>query len=168
MSRADLSQSDTGSKLRCRASDVEFTLRSKPVLVDFTGTCLVTAEGDGPGPVRLSGLRLVAELPDAGGREDGGTITLEQSGDGGVLHPGKSGARFEDDLVIGLGATVEQPGGVVHATARDEVRFTTAGASCPSGDGEYELAGPVDLILADTPEVTVARIDRLVLRAEPA
>ncbi|MEU4805633.1 hypothetical protein [Actinosynnema sp. NPDC023587] len=175
MASADLPEPGAKSELRCRASGVEFTLRSKPVVVDFTGTCRLTAEPDPDSPdsvrLRVSGLRLVADLPDPGGREDGGTVTLEQDADDadGVLRPRPdSPARFANDLVVTLGAVVEQPDGVVHAAARNAVGFSTARASAPSGHGRYELSDPVDLIMPDAPEVTVAQIHSLVLHLDPA
>ncbi|CCH32578.1 hypothetical protein ABZ816_23440 [Actinosynnema sp. NPDC047251] len=170
MSSADLPQSGSKSELRCRASEVEFTLRSKPVLVDFAGTCSFTADTDAQGTARfrLTGLRLTAELPDAGGPEDGGTITLVQDEDSVLRSSTESPSHFADDLVIALGATVEQPGGKVQATVRNPAKFSTAGASCPSGSGHYELVEPIDLILPDSPEVTIAQIHSLVLHADPA
>ncbi|MCS7477638.1 hypothetical protein ACFFQW_26655 [Umezawaea endophytica] len=171
MAHADLPQPGTGSKLTCRASDVEITLRSKPVVVDFTGTCVLTAETDSPDAVRLTGLRLVANLPDAGGPEDGGTVTLEQDDveADGVLRPLRdSPSRFANDLVITLGATVDQPDGVVRAVAGNAVEFSTAGASSPSATGHYELLEPVDLVLPDNSEVTIAHIDSLVLQLDSA
>ncbi|MEV6715350.1 hypothetical protein AB0M48_25315 [Lentzea sp. NPDC051208] len=79
------------AKSRCRAEGAEVTLRSKTMILDFTGDC------DGEG---LTGLRLAAELPDAGGPEDGGTVVLNQDG-----------------------ATVTQPDGEVRLTAREPVRW---------------------------------------------
>lgn len=76
---------------RCHARDVEVTLRAKTMVLDFTGEC------DGEA---MTGLRLVAELPDAGGPEDGGTVVLEQGT-----------------------ATVTQPGGEVHLEAREPVSW---------------------------------------------
>jgi hypothetical protein len=171
MSHADLPQPGTGSMLTCLASGVELTLRSKPVLVDFTGTCVLTAEAESSNALRLTGLRLVADLPDAGGPEDGGTVTLEQHDveADGVLRPeGNSSSHFANDLVITLGVTVEQPDGVVSGVADDAVKFSTAGASSPSGVGRYELSEPVDLVLPDNSEVTIAHIDSLVLQLDPA
>ncbi|MFC3895212.1 hypothetical protein ACFOWZ_27325 [Lentzea rhizosphaerae] len=65
------------------------TLRSKTMVLDFTGECDVVA-----------GIRLVAELPDAGGAEDGGTVVLEQDA-----------------------ATVTQPGGEIRLAARETLRW---------------------------------------------
>ena len=63
-------------------------MRAKTMLLEFTGEC----DGDA--------VRLVADLPDAGGPEDGGTIVLEQDG-----------------------ATVTQPDGEVRLTAREPIRW---------------------------------------------
>jgi hypothetical protein len=168
MSVNETPQPITESQMRCRASRTELTLRSKPVLVDFTGTCLLTAETRADRVrLRLSDLHLVADLPDAGGPEDGGTVTLAQDG-GSQLLLDDSTSRFANDLVVTLSATVEQPDGVVHAMTKKAAEFSTAGASCPSGVGHYELSEQIDLVLADTPEVTIAHIDSLVLRVEPA
>ncbi|MBM7860655.1 hypothetical protein [Lentzea nigeriaca] len=76
------------SRTRCRADGAEVTLRSKTMLLDFTGEC------DG------AAIRLVAELPDAGGAEDGGTVVLEQDA-----------------------ATVTQPGGEIRLAAREPLRW---------------------------------------------
>ncbi|GGU15996.1 hypothetical protein [Lentzea flava] len=78
------------TRTRCRADGAEVTLRSKTVVLDFTGECDGTA---------AAGLRLVAELPDAGGAEDGGTVVLEQDT-----------------------ATVTQPGGEIRLAAREPLR----------------------------------------------
>ena len=70
------------------------TLRSKTMVLDFAGDCDDTAG---------AGVRLVAELPDAGGAEDGGTVVLEQDS-----------------------ATVTQPGGEIHLTATEPLRLDGA------------------------------------------
>lgn len=76
---------------RCHTERAEVTLRSKTMLLEFTGEC----DGDS-----LSAIRLTAELPDAGGPEDGGTIVLEQDG-----------------------AVVTQPDGEVRLTAHEPIRW---------------------------------------------
>ena len=75
----------------CRAEGVEVTLRAKTMVLDFTGEC----EDE-----TIAGIRLVAELPDAGGAEDGGTVVLEQDS-----------------------ATVTQPGGEIRLTAQNPVSW---------------------------------------------
>lgn len=76
---------------RCHAEGVEVTLRSKTMVLDFTGECEDEA---------TAGIRLVAELPDAGGAEDGGTVVLEQDS-----------------------ATVTQPGGEIRLTVQNPVSW---------------------------------------------
>jgi hypothetical protein len=79
------------TRTRCRAEGAEVTLRSKTMVLDFAGDC------EGP---EAAGIRLVAELPDAGGAEDGGTVVLEQDA-----------------------ATVTQPGGEIRLAAREPLRW---------------------------------------------
>lgn len=98
----------------------EVTLRSKTMLLDFQGECGVERAGDS---VRLTGLRLVADLPDAGGPEDGGTVLLEQDGDS-------------------LAATVAQPGGKVELTARGHVRWAAAGQNVEAVGDEIGFVLP--------------------------
>lgn len=76
------------AKTRCHAERAEVTLRSKTMLLEFTGEC------------DADSIRLTAELPDAGGPEDGGTIVLDQDG-----------------------ATVTQPDGEVRLTAHEPIRW---------------------------------------------
>lgn len=62
--------------LRCRAEGTEVTLRARTMVLDFVGECRL---GGGPNTLRLTGFKVTAELPDAGGAEDGGTVALEQA-----------------------------------------------------------------------------------------
>src|SRR5687768_17371164 len=89
----------------------EVTLRSKTMVLDFEGECGVERTGDS---VRPTGLRLVADLPDAGGPEDGGTVLLEQDGES-------------------LAATVAQPGGKVSLTS-SRVRWAASGQDLEAVD----------------------------------
>ncbi len=126
---------DTAGK--ARAEQTEVTLRSKTMVLDFEGECRVEREGDS---LRLTGLRLVADLPDAGGQEDGGTVVLEQTGDS------RQAGR---DVTVPLGASVAQPGGEVRLTAPD-VRWT------PGSGGELVAAeDEIGFVLAEAPESTV-------------
>lgn len=108
----------------------EVTLRSKTMVLDFEGECGVERAGD---TVRLTGLRLVADLPDAGGPEDGGTVLLEQAGDS-------------------LAATVAQPGGKVELTARDDVRWAASGQSVEAVGDE------IGFVLPASPSSTVLSV----------
>src|SRR5690349_18578646 len=79
------------TRTRCHAEGAEVTLRSKKMVLDFAGDC------DGTDAAEI---RLVAELPDAGGAEDGGTVVLERNA-----------------------ATVTQPGGEIRLAAREPLRW---------------------------------------------
>ncbi|MEU0877340.1 hypothetical protein ABZ345_01975 [Lentzea sp. NPDC005914] len=111
----------------------EVTLRSKTMVLDFEGS--VERAGDS---VRLSGLRLVADLPDAGGPEDGGTVLLEHDGDS-------------------LTATVVQPGGKVELTTSGDVRWTESAEGLAAGD-------EICFALPESPESTILSVRGLVLR----
>ncbi|WP_434443428.1 hypothetical protein [Lentzea sp. E54] len=130
---------------RARSEGTEVTLRSKAMVLDFEGECQVEHDGDS---VRLTGVRLVAELPDAGGPEDGGTVVLAQAGDS------KQAGR---DLVVPLEASVTQPGGKVRLTAVEDARWT-------SGPGGGFECAEVDFVLPEAPEATVLTVRGLIVR----
>jgi hypothetical protein len=134
-----------------RSERTEVTLRSKTMLLDFEGECQVERTGDA---VRLSGLRLVADLPDAGGPEDGGTVVLEQIA---------QSRQVGNGVAVPLGASVEQPGGKVRLTAVQDVRWTpSSGGSLASDDGE------IGFVLPESPESTVLSVRGLTLRFDPS
>jgi hypothetical protein len=112
----------------------EVTLRSKTMVLDFEGECSVDRAGDS---VRLNGVRLVAELPDAGGPEDGGTVLLEHDGEA-------------------LTATVVQPGGKVELTTPDPVRWTESAQGLVPG-------GEICFVLPESPETTILSVRGLAL-----
>ncbi|NGY66284.1 hypothetical protein G7043_46100 [Lentzea sp. NEAU-D13] len=119
-----------------RSEGTEVTLRSKTMLLDFAGECQVEGAGDA---VRLTELWLTADLPDAGGAEDGGTVQLELDGDV-------------------LTATVVQPGGKVELTAREPVRWSASGGDVQPVDEE------IGFVLAEAPESTVLLVRGLTVR----
>lgn len=119
-----------------RTEGTEVTLRSKTMLLDFAGECQVERSGDA---VRPAGLRLVANLPDAGGPEDGGTVQLEQDGDV-------------------LTATVAQPGGKVALTTLRPVRWAASGGEVRLVDDE------IGFVLAEAPESVVLSVRGLTVR----
>lgn len=88
--------------------------------LDFEGECRLEREENA---VRLTGLRLVAELPDAGGPEDGGTVVLEQIGDSSPA--GK-------DVAVPLAAAVEQPGGRTCGGPRPPAGTSSRSATRPA------------------------------------
>lgn len=127
---------------KARAEQTEVTLRSKTMVLDFEGECRVERTGDA---VRLTGLRLVAALPDAGGQEDGGTVVLEQTGDS---------RQTGEEVAAPLGATVDQPDGAVELIA--DVRWTAEpGGDLVAADDE------IGFVLAEAPESTVLYVRNL-------
>jgi hypothetical protein len=157
--------------LRCHAPETAVTVRAKPVLIDFTGECTVelrerSGDRDGTVELRVLGLSLAAELPDAGGAEDGGTVVLERDGTSG----GDSGTvrlvgdRYEVRLVTGLAMTLRQPGGTVRLVAEGPVELVATTAHFPPSADGLVLTEPVRFVLADDAEVTPAQIDELVVR----
>ncbi|SES21471.1 hypothetical protein SAMN05216188_12692 [Lentzea xinjiangensis] len=130
-----------------RSEKTEVTLRSKTMHLDFAGSGEVERDGNA---VRLTGLRLVAELPDAGGPEDGGTVVLEQAGDS---------AQVGGEVAVPLAAVVEQPGASVRLRTLEDVRWTAgAGGDLEPADDE------VGFVLVEAPESTVLTVRGLALR----
>lgn len=168
MSRAVLPSVGVEVELSCRVSGAAVTLRSRPVLVDLVGECRVRVEegsGDSVG-TRLVGLRLTGDLPDAGGPEDGGTLTLElEDSAAGVLRPLPDvPSRFANELVGTFTLTVDQPDSTVGAVGRHPVRLSAARTAFPPDGDDYALAEPVAFALPDVPDVTIATVEELVVR----
>jgi hypothetical protein len=122
-------------KLPCRARDTTVTVRSRTTRLDFTGHCTVRATTGSR--LELLEIHLVAELPDAGGAEDGGSITV--SGDNRRLT-----------------ATIDQPGGRTKTSSARPPALGTTGAPI----------GPIDFVLASGPESTILRVENLILELE--
>jgi hypothetical protein len=168
MSRAVFPSPDTEFEMRCRASGAAVTVRSKSMLVEFTGYCAVRVEEGSEASMRMRvlDLSLVAELPDAGGPEDGGTITLARKGstdeDSVLLR--SPDARFYHDLIVDLTATIDQPGGSVNLVAKNPVQLTAVLAAFPPKGDDYYLTEPVDFVPAANPEATLLHIEELTLR----
>jgi len=121
-------------KLRCHAPQTALTLRSRALRLDFNGHCTV-ADNTG-----LLELHLVADLPDAGGAEDGGTVSLA-----------RSNGRFT--------ATIKQPGSTTEVAAARPPAFTGSGH-------RYELSEPVEFVMAGEPGATTLRIETMALELE--
>ncbi|SMD19324.1 hypothetical protein [Lentzea albidocapillata] len=144
--------------LRCHAEGTEVTLRAKTMVLDFSGECRLER---GPSRLRLTGLKLQAELPDAGGAEDGGTVVLEQAGT--VTARPQGGGQVAYDLTVPLSATVTQPDGRVRLNASAPARWRVTTAAFPP-QGEFELAGDaIDFVLPESPESTTLVVRALAL-----
>ncbi|MET9630449.1 hypothetical protein ABZX92_23555 [Lentzea sp. NPDC006480] len=148
-----------GIALHCRADGIEVTLRARTMVLDLTGGCRLER---GPNTLRLTGLKLVAELPDAGGEQDGGTVALEQVSDVNARPQG--GGRLAYDLSVPLSATVTQPDGVIRLQASAPARWRVTTAAFPP-QGEFELAGDtIDFVLPESPESATLVVRGLTLR----
>jgi hypothetical protein len=121
-------------KLRCRAPQAALTLRSRAMRLDFSGHCTLQ------GSAGLSDLHMTAGLPDAGGAEDGGTVSLT-----------RSNGRFT--------AKIKQPGGTTEPAAAKAPVFD-------GSDHRYELSEPVEFVLEGDPGATILRIDSMALELE--
>jgi hypothetical protein len=170
MSRAVLPSPGTEFEMRCRTSRAAITVRAKSMFVEFTGYCAVRVEAgsDESERLRVLDLSLVAELPDAGGPEDGGTITLarNESTDQDSILLLSPDARLRNHLVIDLTAAIDQPGGAVELVAKNPAQLTGVLTSFPPNGDDHHLAEQVDFVLADSPAATLLQISELVLRLD--
>ncbi|ANZ40816.1 hypothetical protein BBK82_37345 [Lentzea guizhouensis] len=123
----------SATTVRCHAEQTEVTLRSRTVLLDFTGECRVRGTA-------LSDLRLSADLPDAGGPEDGGTVVLTQDGER-------------------LTAVVTQPDGEVRLTSEKAVGWKGSGS-------RFEADEEFVLVLEEAPDAPVLSVRGLKLQVE--
>ncbi|CAM3825601.1 hypothetical protein KIPE111705_26825 [Kibdelosporangium persicum] len=160
-------------RIRCDAPDAELTLRARPVRVRFTGDCTVRAgareTADGI-TLELPSLALKAELPDAGGAEDGGTIEvrLKDTEAKSIGHLRASSSQFDMLLVADIVATVRQPGGTIELGSAQPMRLWAHLDHFPPRGEHCRLGAPVDLVVPDSPEATVVQLQDLPLKVETA
>jgi len=121
-------------KLRCRAPHTAVILRSRALRLDFSGECTIRDGSD------LVDLHVVADLPDAGGAEDGGSVTVS-GGEG----------RWT--------ATIEQPGGITESIAKSPLGVHATGQ-------RWQLTGAADFVLVSDTVATTLRIEDMVLETE--
>ncbi|ONI90993.1 hypothetical protein ALI144C_01840 [Actinosynnema sp. ALI-1.44] len=158
--------------IRCDAAEAEMSLRAKPLNVRFTGECTVRVakadQTDTRVDLELVAFQLTADLPDAGGAEDGGSVHVrlddaEATSSGRVEQVSATSAGFDMHLVVGLCAEVQQPGGTVELVSEKPMRLSARLDHFPPQDGRCELEAPVDLVVPDTPEATVVQLQNLPL-----
>ena len=169
----------------CLAVDTPLTIGTSLVTVDFRGGIKVRVDVNPEDPVNSVRLRVVghkvsAELPeDEGGKRGGGTITIEQND---VDVDAKSLLRltqqfppmFEQTMVLSFTMTIDNPekylrgAGIRTSKAYEPLVLTTKDPGRllgsltqfpPKGD-LYQLQNPIDLVLPDNPDRTIATIDR--------
>ena len=117
------------------ALNVPITIHHRLMTVDFRGGIKTRTEVNPHDPIngvrlRVVGFRVTAELPE----RDGGTITIDQPDD----------ARSEP-LVL---------------TTKDPALLIGKLTQFPPRGDLYQLQNPVDLVLPDDPDTTIATIQR--------
>ncbi|WP_405683513.1 hypothetical protein OG204_01075 [Streptomyces sp. NBC_01387] len=159
------------------AINTPIQIRTALVTVDFRGGYKQIIEKDPDDPansVRMKmGFKLSAELPGFDGDGGGGTITLEQKfEDSGIESRLRvlqdSPPKLEQVMVLRLTMTIDQPNTDGEGTSEPLVLVTRDPAVIigeisvfpPRGD-EYKLRNPVDFVLPDAPDVTVAVLQKL-------
>ncbi|KAI8867850.1 hypothetical protein GQ42DRAFT_50108 [Ramicandelaber brevisporus] len=164
--------------LSMQAAGVSIVLNGKPISVDFSGGIDVRVAANPKNllesAVSLSGFRMTAKLPSksavrAGG--DGETITIEQSDvdvtPGSLLKMTQQfPPKFEQIMVLSFTMTIDQPDLMLRK--REPLVLTTKDPAIlvgkltqfpPMGD-IYQLQNPIDLVLPDNPDTTIATIEK--------
>jgi len=169
----------------CLAINTPLQIRTSLVSVDFRGGIRVRVDVNPDDPLnsvrlRVVGHRVTAELPGGDSADQGGgTITLEQND---VDVDAKSllkltqrfPPRYEQIMVLSFTMTIDQPdsllrrAGIQSRKAYEPLVLTTKNPAQlvgqltqfpPRGD-LYRLQNPVDLVLPDDPDTTIATIQK--------
>ena len=168
----------------CLAINTPLQIRTALVSVDFRGGIKVRVDVNPDDPVnsvrlRVIGHRVTAELPATSGRQGGGTITIEQNDvdvDAKSLLKltQKFPPRYEQIMVLSFTMTIDQPeellraAGIRSSMAYEPLVLTTKDPGMlvgqltqfpPRGD-LYQLQNPIDLVLPDDPDTTIATIQK--------
>ncbi|GAB2781760.1 hypothetical protein [Amycolatopsis magusensis] len=145
---------------------------STDVRTDLRGEVAFRAETNAGGPadsvrLRMLGLRMSGELSGDGSRQDGGVILIEQEdADVAVQSLLKLTQpfpqRYEQTMVLSFTMKIVQPGAridqpLVLTTKEPAVLVGQLTQFPPKGDF-YQLQNPVDLVLPDDPDTTLATI----------
>ncbi|CAO3568993.1 unnamed protein product [Mortierella alpina] len=155
------------------AINVPMRIRTSLVTVDFRGGMKQRVEFNPDDPtnsrrLRIVGFRMSAELPD-----NGGTLTIEQND---IDVDAKSllkltqrfPPRYEQVTLLSFTLTIDQPDERSLAKRREPLVLTTKDPMKligqltqfpPRGD-LYQLQNPVDLVLPDDPDTTIATIQK--------
>lgn len=151
------------------AINVPLQIRTALVSVDFRGGIKTRTEVNPDDPInsvrlRVVGFRVTAELP---GR-DGGTITIEQN-DVDVDAPSilrlvqKFPPRYEQVMVLSFTMTIDQPDRRAEPlvlVTKDPAKLIGHLTQFPPKGDLYRLQNPVDLVLPDDPDTTIATIQK--------
>lgn len=164
------------------AINTPLVIRTALVSVDFRGGIKVRVDVNPDDPVnsvrlRVVGFRMSAELP-GGDTRQGGTITIEQSD---VDVDAKSLLKrtqrfppwFENVMVLSFTMTIDQPDALRAAgvpanrldeplvlTTKDPAMLVGRLTQFPPRGDLYQLQNPVDLVLPDDEDTTIATIQK--------
>ncbi|ALG12193.1 hypothetical protein [Kibdelosporangium phytohabitans] len=168
MSRTTLPSHGDEFEISCAAPDAEIDLRAKPLKVTFTGSCTARAEaGSGDttasATLKLLSVTLTAELPDAGGAEDGGAIDMRLDDAEGHILLTEDSSGLDLSLTFRLAAVVRQPGGTMELRADKPMELRTRLRRFPPRGDQCQLRAPVSLVVPDAPDVTVLQVRNLPL-----
>ncbi|MFD2467414.1 twin-arginine translocation signal domain-containing protein [Amycolatopsis silviterrae] len=169
----------------CLAINTPLQIRTSLVSVDFRGGIKVRVDVNPDDPVnsvrlRVVGHRVSAELPGGDGADQGGgTITIEQND---IDVDAKSllkltqrfPPRYEQIMVLSFTMTIDQPDGLLRRagiqsrkayeplvlTTKDPALLVGKLTQFPPRGDLYQLQNPVDLILPDDPDTTIATIQK--------
>jgi hypothetical protein len=167
----------------CLAINTPLQIRTALVSVDFRGGIKVRVDVNPDDPynsvrLRVVGHRVSAELP-GGDDKQGGTITIEQNdvdvdAKSLLTLTQKFPPKYEQIMVLSFIMTIDQPekvlraAGIKSSKAYEPLVLTTKNPAQlvgqltqfpPRGD-LYRLQNPVDLVLPDDPDTTIATIQK--------
>ncbi|WP_205215191.1 hypothetical protein [Amycolatopsis albispora] len=160
-----------GAEIPCStlALNTPLRLRDTLVSVDFKGGIKFRVEFNPEDPynsvrLRVIGFRAAAELPET----EGGTVTLDQEDvdvDAKSLLTLKNRfpPRYEQTTVLNFTMTVDT-GARTHEplvlTTKEPAQLIGRLTQFPPRGDLYRLQNPVDLVLPDNPDTTIATIER--------
>ncbi|MFB9689501.1 hypothetical protein [Amycolatopsis plumensis] len=157
------------------APDTPLQIRDSAESVHFTGGLRVKVEADPDDPLtsrrlQVSGMRFTGNLADGGGdgrARQGGTITIEQNDvdvDAKSLLKltQKFPPRYEQIMVLNFTMTIDQPDRAepLVLTTKDPAKLIGQLTQFPPSGDIYQLQNPVDLVLPDNPDDTVATLQQ--------
>lgn len=160
------------------SADTPVTIRGHQYSVDFRGGMRVRVEPNPDDPansvrLRVTGFRMTGELPSTESTaQPGGTVTLEQD-DADVDARSllrltqQFPPKYEQIMVLSFAMIIDQPGDQpgpraaaepLVLTTREPAKLVGTLSQFPPRGDLYQLQNPVDLVLPDQPDTTIATI----------
>lgn len=152
------------------ARHVPVVVQGHRLRLDFRGGIKVRVEVNPDDPInsvrlRVIGFRMTADGPDRAG----GTITIEQN-DVDVAAQSmlrltqRFPPRYEQIMVLSFTMTIDQPetrfDEPLVLTTKDPAKLIGSLSQFPPKGDLYQLQNPVDLVLPDNPDTTIATIEK--------